>query len=218
MARVSAVCPQCRQVITVNDQRETGYCGKCGAEIAVAEAVALFGRESPASASGEPPQGDSLRQQRRAERARELSEKEQQDTARQTIQDMFQLCAGEQDFLMLRGRILDMEITDGEKARLLSILDQETGVRLKDTLKKAKDYEESQQSPVSTLICMVCIAGIGLLINYFFDMKIPGMVAVVLAVIGGIGALQERFSKKTIAENKAAAELIAKYREAGYKI
>lgn len=216
MARVSGKCPKCGQIISVNDEREQGHCGKCGAAIITAEAIELFYSDSATSVNQ--PKGDSLRQRRRSERAKEIADKELDDAAHQMIQDMFQLCAVEQDFLMLRSKIMEMDITDSEKARLLSYLDSATSERLKDEVKKAKSYEESQKSPVSAIIGMICIAGIGLFINYFFDMKVPGVVAVVLAVLGVIGTLQERFSKKTIAENKAAAELIAKYREAGYKL
>lgn len=233
MARVSGKCPYCGQVIYVNDARERGHCGKCGEEISTQEAILLLNEEqtdpSGPSAHFEPSQADPLRQQRRAERAKERAEREQQqskeraekeqnDIASQMIQDMFQLCASEQDFMGLRAKIMQMNRPDGEKARLLSCLDSATSQRLKETLEKAKTYEESQESPLSLIFGCVVIAGIGLLINYLFHMRIPGIIAIVLAVFGVFSGLHDRYDKKTVAQNKAAAELIEQYRKLGYKI
>lgn len=244
MARVSGKCPSCGQIIHVNDERESGHCGKCGVEISTQEAILLF-QKSQSASSGvashfEPSQSDPLRQQRRAERARERAEREQQqakdraeqerqqsreraekeqnDAASRIIQDMFQLCASEQDYMALRARILQMDRPDKEKARLLACLDSATSQRLKETIEKAKTYSESQESPLNLVLGFAVIAGIGLLINYFFHMRIPGIIAIVLAVIGVFGNLHDRYDKKTAAENKAAAELIEQYRKLGYKI
>ena len=244
MARVSGKCPSCGQIIHVNDERERGHCGKCGAEISTQEAILLFQKGQSASSGAashfDPSQSDPLRQQRRAERARERAEREQQqakdraeqerqqsreraekeqnDAASRIIQDMFQLCASEQDYMALRARILQMDRPDGEKARLLACLDSATSQRLKDTLEKAKDYEESQGPSSDSIWGFVIISSIGLLINYFFHMKIPGIIAVVLAGLGVFSDYQKRHDPKIIAKNKAAAELIEQYRNLGYKI
>ena len=232
MARVSGKCPCCGQVIHVNDERERGHCGKCGAEISTQEAIHLLNRGSSTSsteANQGQPQTDPLRQQRRAERAREKAEKEQDHTkqrveqaqneaASQKIYNMFQLCTNEQDFLMLRSKIMAMDLTDDEKALLLNHLDRATGERLEDALQKAEDYAESQGSPTNSILGAVVIAGIGLLINYLFHMKIPGIIAIVLAVAAVFSDFQKRHDPKILAENKAAAELIDQYRKLGYKI
>lgn len=233
MARASGKCPHCGQIIHVNDERERGHCGKCGAEISTQEAILLFQQGQSASSGAashfDPSQSDPLRQQRRAERAKERAEREQQqskeraekeqiDMASQMIQDMFQLCTSEQDYMALRARILQTDRPDGEKAKLLSCLDSATSQRLKETIEKAKTYAESQESPLSLVLGSAVIAGIGLLINYFFHMRIPGIIAVVLAIFALFGGLHDRYDQKTVAENKAAAELIEQYRKLGYKI
>lgn len=119
---------------------------------------------------------------------------------------------------MLRSKIMEMNISDGEKAHLLEILDNATKQRLENTLKKAKDYEESQESPLSLLLGCIVIAGIGLAINHFFSMTWPGVVSVGLAIIGVIGNISDRHNRKNIEENKNAAELIEQYRKLGYSV
>ena len=49
-------------------------------------------------------------------------------------------------------------------------------------------------------------------------MKWPGIAGVALGVIGIIGTFMDRFNKKEMQANKAAADLIALYRSRGYKI
>lgn len=218
MAKVSGKCPVCGEVIRVNDEKETGHCGKCGVEISVSESIRLF-NANPDANTAPPPQDAALqRRAKREQREREAEAKAQADNAKQHIHDMFQQCSCEQDYLALRSRIMEMSASDTEKARLLEALDLATKERLEDTLKRAKDYAESQESPFSLLVGFAAIIGIGFLINHFFSVKWAGIAAVVLSVIGLLGGLSDRFDKKKIAENKAAAELIAEYRKLGYKI
>lgn len=216
MARVSGRCPVCGESIHVNDEKQVGHCVKCGSEINVLESIRLFQREAPPAASQQ--QGGSQRQQRREERAKEAARQGKATESSQIIRDMFQLCTSEQDYLMLRPRIMKMNIPDSEKALLLETLDNATKQRLKEVLKKAEDYKKSQESPASLFLGCVVIAGIGLAINLFFSAIWPGVVAIVLAVFGVIGGISDRTDKKKIAESKCAAELVEQYRKLGYKI
>lgn len=219
MARVSGKCPVCGEIIRVNDEKAIGHCGKCGAEINVSESIRLF-QTSPTTATTplQPQATTSQRRVKREQREHEAEIKAQADNAKQYIRDIFQQCSNEQDYLALRPKIMGMNVSDAEKARLLEALDVATKERLVDTIKQAKDYEESQESPVSMLIGFVVIIAIGFVINHFFSVTWPGIVAVVLSVIGLIGNINDRLNKKKIAEGKAAAELITEYRKLGYKI
>ena len=229
MAKTAAKCPVCGAIIHVNDEKESGHCVKCGAEINVLESIQLYKvrpesedgyqREAAVSQSEEcETAGVSQRQLRREAKAREAEAKTRAVETEQTIHNMFQLCTNEQDYLMLRPKIMDMNVDDNEKAALLEALDSATQDRLEDVLEKAKDYKDSQESPLNLLIGAVAIAGIGLAINHFLSMFWPGAIAVALAVIGFIGNISDRHDKKKLAENKAAAELIEQYRKLGYKI
>lgn len=219
MAKVSGKCPVCGEIIRVNDEKETGYCGKCRAEVNVPESIRLFHADSSVQASQPQTQSPaSQRRVKREQREREAEIKAQADHAKQYIHDIFQQCSNEQDYLALRPKIMNMNTTDAEKARLLEALDNATKERLADTIKQAKDYAESQESPASMLIGFVVIIAIGFAINHFFSMTWPGIVAVGLSVIGLIGNISDRLNKKKIAEGKEAATLIDEYRRAGYKI
>lgn len=132
---------------------------------------------------------------------------------------MWEFCNSEQDFLMLRSKIQqDMTISDSDKSKMLDILNKKTATRLKETMAKAKDYSESQQSPISTILGCIIIAAIGLAINYFFSKTWPGIIMCALAVIAIIGTLADRNNKSKIAEDKRAAELIQAYRDQGYRL
>lgn len=218
MAKVSGKCPVCGAITRVNDEKISGYCAKCGSEINVAESIQLLQKKVEAAEMPPRQAGSSQRQQRREERAKEAENKAKAVRSAQKIHDMFQLCANEQDYLMLRPKIMEMKITDDEKAGLLEALDSATKERLKEVLKKANDYKESQESPLSAVIGCVVIVGIGLAVNYFFSMTWPGVIAIGFAVIGLIGALIDKFDKKKLQENAAAANLIEQYRKLGYKI
>lgn len=219
MAKVSGKCPVCGEIIRVNDERETGHCAKCGVEISVSESIRLFNANPSVEAAQPQPQPvTSQRRVKREQREHEAELKAQSDNAKQRIHDMFQQCSNEQDYLSLRPRIMEMSVSDAEKARLLEALDTATKERLTNTMKQAKDYEESQESPLSLLIGFVAIIAIGFAINHFFSVTWPGIAAIVLSVIGLLGTINDRCNKKKVAENKAAAELIAEYRRLGYKI
>lgn len=219
MAKVFGKCPVCSEIIRVNDEKETGHCGKCSVEINVPESIRLF-NANPSAETAQPQTqaATSQRRVKREQREREAEIKAQADNARQYIHDIFQQCSDEQDYLALRPKIMEMNTTDAEKARLLEALDVATKERLADTIKQAKDYAESQESPASMLIGFVAIIAIGFAINHFFSVTWPGIAAVILCVIGLFGTISDRCNKKKVAENKAAAELIAEYRKLGYKI
>lgn len=213
MARSEGKCPVCGAFIYVNDEKELGHCGKCGAEIRVAESIRLLHMEPNASTSQVGNSVSTRRTKREAkERAAEIALKARE--SEQRIHDMFQLCANEQDYLMLRPKILEMNISDSDKAQLLEALDQATAQRLQDTIKDAKDYQESSGSVWSILAVCIFLAAIGLAINYFFAKVWPGRICIVLSVLCFIGQMQTRHDKK----KKAAAELVARYRDLGYKI
>ncbi len=158
--------------------------------------------------------------QREAEEAklREQKRRQEEEGKRisQTIDNMFQFCTTEQDFLQLRSKVLGMDCSESEKAKLLEELDFATEERLKDTIKKAKSWKESQESPVGTLVGCVVLLLICLFARKFFP-TVATILAVII-VIGMVGIIMDRFDKKKQAENKAAAELIDQYRQQGYKI
>lgn len=218
MARVSGKCPVCGAITRVNDEKERGHCVKCGAEINVSESIQLFQSNPVSETAAQTPSEPSQRQLRREQREREAESKAQIDQAQQRIHDMFQLCANEQDYLMLRPKIIEMDLSDSEKAHLLEALDNATKKRLKDKFESANSYKESQESSWSILLGFVVIIGIGLAVNHFFSMVWPGRIAIGLAVIGLFGVVSDRFNKKKLSEGKQAAALIEEYRKLGYKI
>lgn len=219
MAKIAGKCPVCGEIIRVNDEKETGHCGKCGVEINVLESIRLFNANPSVGATQPQTQrAPSQRRVKREQREHEAEIRAQADNAKQYIHDIFQQCSNEQDYLALRSKIMQMNTSDAEKARLLEALDIATKERLADTIKMTKDYAESQESPASMLIGFVAIITIGFAINHFFSVTWPGIVAVVLSVIGLIGNINDRLNKKKIAEGKEAVALIDEYRKAGYKI
>lgn len=161
-----------------------------------------------------------IREQKRAEEAKlreqQRLQEEEEERISQIIDNMFQFCTTEQDFLQLRSKVLGMDCSESEKAKLLEELDFATQERLKDTIKKAKSWKESQESPMGTLVG----CGVLLLICLFARKFFPAVATIlaVLLVIGMVGIFVERFDKKKQAESKAAAELIDQYRQQGYKI
>lgn len=218
MARVSGKCPVCGAITRVNDEKESGHCVKCGAEINVSESIRLFQLNPVVEMAKQPQSEPSQRQLRREQRERENESKAQIDQAQQRIHEMFQLCATEQDYLMLRPKIVEMDLSDSEKAHLLEALDNATKERLKDKFDSAHSYKESQESPWSALLGLLVIVGIGLAVNHFFSMVWPGRIAIGLAVLGLFGAISDRLNKKKLAEGKQAVALIEEYRKLGYKI
>lgn len=216
MARVNGKCPACGAVIFVNNEREKGHCGQCGVEIDVPESIQLF-QQQPAAGSEIPAQ-PSATSQRRMERERQAEQRMQTEEANLMIQNMFQMCSSEHDYLSLRDRIMNMEVSDNKKGQMLAALDEATKKRLQEVFEKAKKYEEMQESPASIILGAVVIAVIGLAINFFFSMKWPGIIATVIGAMAVIGDIMERSNKKQVQEYKDAAMLLAAYREKGYKI
>ena len=208
MEKVFGISPICQKTISVDPEKETCHCVKCGKEITIQESIQLYkkhGRDPSAPVPHKQPQQE----------ARPKNRTKSPDIR---IDEMFQLCNKEEDFLMLRSNIQNMAIPDHEKSKLLDVLNKKTAIRLQDTLAKAKEYSESQESPASMIIGCIIIAAIGLAINYFFSKTWPGIIMCALAVLGVIGNLADRANKTKVAENKRAAELIQAYRDQGYQI
>lgn len=222
MAIVNGKYPQCGAVTKVNETKETAFCTQCGNQINVQQSIYLLKaaeRARPDHAqAGQTNHTRTTTSQRRENRERAAEKQVMEAETRQKVSDWLQMCSTEQDFLMLRKRILDMALSEREKGMLLSVLDEMTKQRLKDTLKKAADYKSSLESPVTGIIGAIVIAAIGLAINYFFSMKWPGLVCMILAVLALIGFISDHFDKKGMEENKKAAELIEEYRKQGYKL
>ena len=148
----------------------------------------------------------------------EVVEETKQTLAKKRIEEMFTLCGREEEFLMLRQKILQMEVEEEEKATLLMALDDATRVRLDPIIELAEDYEEIRDFPVGNVIGCTVLAGIGLVINYFFSMKWPGIICCILAVLSIAGTMMDRVDRKKVAREREAAEWIERYRKQGYKI
>ena len=201
MALASGKCPKCGEIIKVNAEKESGFCSKCGQQIDVQQSLSLFAQARPVRKA--PTQS--------ARAAAPLN-------ADAKIKEMFEFCGSESDFLMLRSKVMEMSVSDTDKAKLLEALDQATKKRLAEAFEKAEKYKSATESPMSTIIGGICLAAIGLAVNYFFHMKWPGIAGVALGALGIIGSFMDRFNKKEMQANKAAADLIALYRSRGYKI
>ena len=207
MALASGKCPKCGEIIKVNAEKKSGFCSKCGQPIDVQPSLSLFAQAQ------EPAQAQPVRKAptQSARAAAPLN-------ADAKIKEMFEFCGSESDFLMLRSKVMEMSVSDTDKAKLLEALDQATKKRLAEAFEKAEKYKSATESPMSTIIGGICLAAIGLAVNYFFHMKWPGIAGVALGIIGIIGTFMDRFNKKEMQANKAAADLIALYRSRGYKI
>lgn len=209
MEKVPGICPVCKATITVNPEKESGFCSKCRAIINNLESIQLY--KAHGGATQAPP---VYRQPQQTARPKNRSV-----SPETRVNEMWEFCNSEQDFLMLRSKIQqDMTISDSDKSKMLDILNKKTATRLKETMAKAKDYSESQQSPISTILGCIIIAAIGLAINYFFSKMWPGIIMCALAVIAIIGTLADRNNKSKIEEDKRAAELIQAYRDQGYRL
>lgn len=207
MAKVSGKCPKCGQVIALNDEKETCFCGMCREVVNTQECIRLL-RESggaPAAAAAEAPQA--------APRIRAKAV----DPNRR-IQEEFQLCGSEEDFLNLRAKIIAEDISDHDKASLLEALDVATRKRLADVMEKAKAHEESKRSPGSILLGCIFIVVIGFVCSYLFSARWPWIVGVVIGVLGLLGDIMEKNDKGKLRENEQAAALIEAYRQRGYKL
>lgn len=222
MAKAKGKCPVCGASIYVNDEKETGHCTQCGAQINVAESIQLASQNAPIStapvraAADATPQPSSQRAARRTERTQKVELRAQQTSAVQTIHDMFQICTTEQDYLMLRPKIMQMNVSDAEKARLLEALDNATQKRLAGVLEKAEEYKKDQDSP--GMGCMIAVViGLAVALLFFFG-PIPAVVWAGLGIMGLFYNNKEQNDEKKKAEKKAAADLIAQYRKLGYKI
>lgn len=222
MERIDGKCPQCGEITKVIPERETCFCSKCRAQINVQESIRLLQKagDTPPTVGNQPVRAEirTSTAKRREERERQADAKARATDVAQRINDMFQLCSSEQDFLMLRSQILNMNIAENEKAELLSALDAATKQRLQTTFDLAAQYAEANESPASLILGCIVIIATGLAINYFFTMKWPGIIAGVLVALALLGKLMAKGDKRKMEECKKAVELLQKYREAGYKI
>lgn len=222
MAKAKGKCPVCGASIYVNDEKEIGHCTQCGAQINVTESIRLAAQDATIStppartAASATPQTSSQRAARRTARTQKAELRAQQTSAVQTIHDMFQICTTEQDYLMLRPKVMQMDVSDAEKARLLEALDDATKKRLSDVLEKAEEYKKDQDSP--GMGCMIAmVIGIAVVLLFFLG-PIPAVIWAGLGIIGLFYNNKEQNDEKKKAEKKAAADLIAQYRKLGYKI
>lgn len=222
MTKVDGKCPQCGEMTKVNTEKEFCFCGKCGAQIDVQKSIQLLQEaESTRPTVGSEPVRSGMRtstSQKREERERQAATKARAADVAKRIDDMMQLCSNEQDFLMLRAQILNMNIAENEKAELLSALDAATKQRLQTAFELAAQYAEANESPASLILGCIVIIAIGLAINYFFTMKWPGIIAGALVALALLGKLTAKGDKRKMEECRKAVELLQKYREAGYKI
>ncbi|MBR2928351.1 MAG: hypothetical protein IKC24_04250 [Oscillospiraceae bacterium] len=194
MAKILGKCPICSEIIPLNDEKETGFCSKCGNQVNVRECVDLYIADNETESS--------LSTNARSTRRKSPT---------QTINELFQLCSSEDEFLGLRQRILEMDVDDSTKVQLLALLDERTAQRLEPLFAQEKEYNEAHSTSFgSYLIGCVAIFVIGC----FFGRKgiIIGSVLVILAFIG-------RYSEMQKTKNFATAvKLLQKYRSLGYHI
>lgn len=153
MAKAKGKCPVCGASIYVNDEKEIGHCTQCGAQINVAESIRLAAQDATIStppartAASATPQTSSQRAARRTARTQKAELRAQQTSAVQTIHDMFQICTTEQDYLMLRPKVMQMDVSDAEKARLLEALDDATKKVCPMFLKKQRNIKRIRTVP-----------------------------------------------------------------------
>lgn len=201
-------CHKCGKEI----DKDMEFCPSCGTKQNV-KAVEIPVQEASEEAIAENSSG-----KKEEPKKEETQERSERIAAEKKIEEMLALCSTEQEFLMLRSRIIRMEISDTEKAILLELLDTATKVRLDPILELAEDCEEIKDSPVGNFMACGVFAGIGLAINYFFSVKWPGIVCCILAVLSIAGTMMDRLDRNKVARQKEAAELVAEYRRQGYKI
>lgn len=222
MAKVWGKCPHCGEVVPVNDEREVGHCAKCGQPLDVQQSIRAY-QLSGGAEQASAPQGhreESVRDstlQRRQAREDAAAIRAQAANAAQKIQEMFQMCSSEQDFLMLRSKVLQMSISDSDKAGLLAALDSATKQRLSATLALAEEYEKKQkESPGNLLLGCIFLVIIGFVLQKFIPFA--GIASVVLAAFGFWGSMTDQKDPKKAELRQNAAALISAYREQGYKI
>lgn len=122
MAIVNGKCPQCGAVTKVNETKETAFCTQCGNQINVQQSIYLLKaaeRARPDHAqAGQTNHTRTTTSQRRENRERAAEKQVMEAETRQKVSDWLQMCSTEQDFLMLRKRILDMALSEREKGML----------------------------------------------------------------------------------------------------
>lgn len=223
MAKVFGKCPHCGEIIPVNDEKETGFCAKCGQQLDVQQSILAY--QSSGAAEQAPVQqgreGAAMRSstaQRRQAREEAASTKARTTSASQKVREMFAICSSEQDFLMLRGKVLQMDIADAEKADMLAALDAATKERLSASLQLAEEYEKSKESPMNLILGCIFIVVIGFAIQHFFSIGWAGIASIVLVVLALFGSFSDKMDKKKAEQRQSAAALISAYRAQGYKL
>lgn len=216
MAKVFGKCPHCGEIIPVNDEKETGFCSKCGQQLDVQQSILAY--QSLDAAGPAPVQQDQGKATTRSSTAQRRQATPRAANSSQKVREMFQMCSSEQDFLMLRSNVLQMSVSDTEKADLLAALDEATKERLSATLQLAKEYEESKESPMNTILGCILLVVIGFAIQHFFSIGWAGIASIVLAALGIFGTMTDKLDKTKAGQRASAASLIAAYREQGYKI
>lgn len=222
MAKTFGKCPHCGEIVPVNDEKGIGFCAKCGQQLDVQQSILAY------QSSGDAGQAldshlhkkEAMRTsttQKRQAREEATATKAKAVNASQKIQEMFQMCSSEQDFLMLRSKVFQMDISDGDKASLLAALDSATKQRLSATLVLAEEYEKKQkESPGNLLLGCIFLVVIGFILQIFIPFA--GIASIVLAVFGFWGSMSDKKDPKKAELRQNAAALISAYREQGYKL
>lgn len=132
MALASGKCPKCGEIIKVNAEKESGFCSKCGQQIDVQQSLSLFA-QAQETAQARPVRKAPTQSARAAAPL----------NADAKIKEMFEFCGSESDFLMLRSKVMEMSVSDTDKAKLLEALDQATKKRLAEAFEKAEKYKSA---------------------------------------------------------------------------
>lgn len=222
MAKTFGKCPHCGEIIPVNDEKETGFCAKCGQQLDVRQSILAY--QSSGATEQAPVQQvhkeEAVRcstTQRRQAREEIADTRVRAANASQRVHEMFEMCSSEQDFLMLRSKVLQMDISDSDKASLLAALDSATKQRLSATLVLAEEYEKKQkESPGNLLLGCIFLVVIGFILQIFIPFA--GIASIVLAVFGFWGSMSDKKDPKKAELRQNAAALISAYREQGYKL
>lgn len=203
MSRTQAKCPLCGAIISVNDERENGFCTSCGKQIDVKKSIQLLEQSGQSDSSFLNVEPSPAKIKKKA--------------PGQVIMECFELCSREDEFLGLRSKVMNMNVDDSEKAQLLRALDEATKNRLKDQIALADSYNQNQKSKEPVLpVVIFCI------IIFFIGFAVSGTWKYIcwgVGVFGIIGAFYNNSEGKAAKkEGKAAAELVERYRSLGYKI
>lgn len=232
MATISVKCPSCNAIVKVKEEKEFAFCTNCGEKIQVQEAL-----ENTASATiseGTIPtqplempvenQAHALREStasRRKEREEAALARKKAEELSCATHNMIVACKSEEDYMMLRSKVSDLDIPAEDKAEMICQIEETIKKRLKPILINAEKYARIQSGKPTTMPirnqCILLLI-VGSLINMIFDATAPGVICVIAAVVLYLKNKNDKPDSAKEEEYKQAAEAIARYRELGYKI